>query len=116
MVRRPAGEVYARLTAFEEMPAYLDGVASVRRVSDDVLRVRPERGGPGAWDVRITVSEPGRCLSVEPLDPTRPGVRFLLEPGTGTTGVTVRVSAPAADPDDMHFAPDPERLRAHLES
>lgn len=104
----PADQAYARLTDFGRMPEYVDGLSTVRRVGDDLLRIS---GDSGRWDWRITQAMPGRSLVLEPLDAAGPALRIALTPGTVKTAVTVRVSQPEDGPP---LRPHRERLAALL--
>lgn len=104
----PADHAYARLTDFARMPEYVEGLSSVRRMGDDLLRID---GPSGRWDWRITQAMPGRSLVLEPLDAAGPALRIALDPGTVMTSVTVRVSQPEDGPP---LRPHRERLAAML--
>jgi uncharacterized membrane protein len=69
VVDRPVRMVYDQWTQFEEFPMFMDGVKSVKQLSDGYLEWVAEIGGQQrSWSAKITEQVPDQVISWESVD------------------------------------------------
>jgi uncharacterized membrane protein len=90
----PVRTAYNQWTQFEEFPKFMEGVKSVRQISDNVLIWKAEIAGKDVeWNAQITQQEPDQrigwrstsgktnagSVSFKPIGPNRTAVTLRLE-------------------------------------
>jgi uncharacterized membrane protein len=97
-VDRPIRTVYNQWTQFEEFPAFMSGVESVRQLDDARLHWKASIGGVSReWDARIVDQVPDRLVSWESTSGARNAGIVKFEPlGSDRTSVML----------DLDFEPE----------
>jgi uncharacterized membrane protein len=92
-VNVPIPTAYNQWTQFEDFPEFMDGVESVRQVSDSTQHwVAEVAGKRKEWEAHITEQEPDRLIAWEGFGTPANRGRVFFEPAGDGLGTRVRVS------------------------
>ncbi len=89
----PVSVAYNQWTQFEEFPAFMDGVESVRQLDDTHLEWTAEIGGERhSWQAEISQQEPDRIVSWRAIDGKYNSGKVTFEPvDTNRTRIDVEM-------------------------
>src|SRR5689334_23708969 len=89
----PVQTAYNQWTQFEEFPAFMDGVESVRQLDDTHLEWTAEIGGERhSWQAGISQQEPDRIVSWRAIDGKYNSGKVTFEPvDTNRTRIDVEM-------------------------
>jgi uncharacterized membrane protein len=92
-VEAPVSNVYNQWTQFEEFPRFMEGVESVKQITDSKLHwVTAVAGKRKEWDADITEQVPDQVIAWEGFgDPGNLG-RVFFEPADGGSRTRVKVA------------------------